>query len=961
MASSRRKQDEKNLKTLRELGSQPANRTCFDCHQRGTTYINMTVGSFVCTSCSGILRGLNPPHRVKSISMATFTQEEIDQIKSKGNQYCGAVWLGLYDAKLSPFPDTKDENKIREFMITKYEKKRFYVDPSIALKNMPPQTPSGTSSTASTPNSDTPKPGPPAPSASVSRPSVPPSQSSGSVSGGLAGSKSSTPKSSISLDLLSDLASPPVDPFASPTPQSAASAIPSFANFENANIFTNTSGDQPSQNQNPQDDLFSLTPPPSPAPPSSSSSPSRSPSRSPSPSPTRMSSSSGSDWECKEVNAGTPLIPIADSFPTPALVGDAAASRATNKSKSSNPPVVFASGVSAQFICPPPTNTGVGLGRENAQEAQSPSRTTKDRHSSSNTVLLNTDTEPTSSDALLGGLREEEQARPRSGSLALQGEMHPSHISPFGIQKKSVHSSITQRSFSYSSLDIDVAKFTGLSLGRSEESPETNVKNSKSGDKGPKGIAAFLSHSKKRTGSPYRNLNSELRMAGKDLKKSCLKGDVLVDDCLTAGKDEKVSQSLESVAKDNTNQFATIESASLSSSPSHHLHGLSAACSVAPLQPIPQRKREASKPIPIIRQLLDPSRSTTSSSCPIACPSRASPVTNPFVSFLQPATNPHQDPMWGGRTGGSLGGYGGSDELLHVCLEQQQQQVKRDTSMTPADYLLTGTTTASNKQTPSGPHLPFSSNPLTPMTPNSSHTPSSTSVTPATTNATPATHQQPKQDRYAALKDLDEEFKTQKESETISNGGVSWPIPNGSQQHGGSTTGVFGAPGAMNGTPGAFGSPSNGVFGAMNGAGGANGGVMGTPPTTNNAWANFTRANPFSGCNNGGNAWMNGGTNIAGGSTQHHQGFGSVVQHNPFGASPDPNFNQFGGGNTVAALNGSSPAAGGGNGGGGWASFPQNNKMQWMATNGAANGTVNPFMQTPPQMPSSGSSYNPFL
>lgn len=64
---------------------------------------------------------------------------------------------------------------------------RFYVDPSIALKNMPPQTPSGTSSTASTPNSDTPKPGPPAPSASVSRPSVPPSQVSlggGTIQGG---------------------------------------------------------------------------------------------------------------------------------------------------------------------------------------------------------------------------------------------------------------------------------------------------------------------------------------------------------------------------------------------------------------------------------------------------------------------------------------------------------------------------------------------------------------------------------------------------------------------------------------------------------------------------------------------------------------------------------------------------------------------------------------------------------
>ncbi|XP_063601984.1 uncharacterized protein LOC134778095 [Penaeus indicus] len=155
MATSRRKQDEKHLKILRDLGSQAANRTCFDCHQRGTTYINMTVGSFVCTSCSGILRGLNPPHRVKSISMASFTPEEIEQIKSKGNQYCQAVWLGLYDAKANPFPDTKDEHKIRDFMILKYEKKRFHVEPSIALKNMPPQTSSANSSNASTPSSET--------------------------------------------------------------------------------------------------------------------------------------------------------------------------------------------------------------------------------------------------------------------------------------------------------------------------------------------------------------------------------------------------------------------------------------------------------------------------------------------------------------------------------------------------------------------------------------------------------------------------------------------------------------------------------------------------------------------------------------------------------------------------------------------------------------------------------------
>lgn len=54
-ASAKRKQEEKHLKLLREMSSLPPNRKCFDCDQRGPTYTDMTVGSFVCTSCSGIL------------------------------------------------------------------------------------------------------------------------------------------------------------------------------------------------------------------------------------------------------------------------------------------------------------------------------------------------------------------------------------------------------------------------------------------------------------------------------------------------------------------------------------------------------------------------------------------------------------------------------------------------------------------------------------------------------------------------------------------------------------------------------------------------------------------------------------------------------------------------------------------------------------------------------------------
>lgn len=53
-ASAKRKQEEKHLKMLRDMTGLPHNRKCFDCDQRGPTYVNMTVGSFVCTSCSVI-------------------------------------------------------------------------------------------------------------------------------------------------------------------------------------------------------------------------------------------------------------------------------------------------------------------------------------------------------------------------------------------------------------------------------------------------------------------------------------------------------------------------------------------------------------------------------------------------------------------------------------------------------------------------------------------------------------------------------------------------------------------------------------------------------------------------------------------------------------------------------------------------------------------------------------------
>ncbi|XP_016090924.1 arf-GAP domain and FG repeat-containing protein 1-like isoform X1 [Sinocyclocheilus grahami] len=221
-ASAKRKQEEKHLKMLREMTSLPPNRKCFDCDQRGPTYANMTVGSFVCTTCSGILRGLNPPHRVKSISMTTFTQQEIEFLQKHSNEVCKHIWLGLYDDKTSVVPDFREPQKVKEFLQEKYEKKRWYVPPEQAKVIASVQASisgSSASSTSSTPEVL------PQPLKTLHLTKTPSNQSpvTSRVQAQPAGQEKK-------FDLLSDLGG---DIFAAPQAQTASSS--NFANFAHFN------------------------------------------------------------------------------------------------------------------------------------------------------------------------------------------------------------------------------------------------------------------------------------------------------------------------------------------------------------------------------------------------------------------------------------------------------------------------------------------------------------------------------------------------------------------------------------------------------------------------------------------------------------------------------------------------------------------------------------------------------
>ncbi|XP_054082553.1 probable inactive serine/threonine-protein kinase scy2 isoform X3 [Zeugodacus cucurbitae] len=62
--------------------------------------------------------------------MATFTQDDVDFLKSHGNDECAKTWLGLWDPKRAVHQDQ------RELMIDKYERKRYYLEPASPLKSL---------------------------------------------------------------------------------------------------------------------------------------------------------------------------------------------------------------------------------------------------------------------------------------------------------------------------------------------------------------------------------------------------------------------------------------------------------------------------------------------------------------------------------------------------------------------------------------------------------------------------------------------------------------------------------------------------------------------------------------------------------------------------------------------------------------------------------------------------------
>ncbi|XP_008466359.2 UBA domain-containing protein 3 [Cucumis melo] len=118
--ASRVKEEERIERTLRNLLKLPENRRCINCNSLGPQYVCTTFLTFVCTNCSGVHREFT--HRVKSVSMAKFTAEEVVALQAAGNQRAREIYLKTWDPQRHSYPENSDLHRLRNFI------KHVYVD-----------------------------------------------------------------------------------------------------------------------------------------------------------------------------------------------------------------------------------------------------------------------------------------------------------------------------------------------------------------------------------------------------------------------------------------------------------------------------------------------------------------------------------------------------------------------------------------------------------------------------------------------------------------------------------------------------------------------------------------------------------------------------------------------------------------------------------------------------------------
>ncbi|XP_048870043.1 arf-GAP with dual PH domain-containing protein 1 [Brienomyrus brachyistius] len=118
-------EQEKNQRLLQDLLKRPGNSTCADCGFADPDWASLTLGVFVCQSCSAFHKASPNISRVKSLCLEPWQASEVEFMASTGNDAAKAK----YEQKVPPFyyrPTHTDSQVLREqWFHARYERNEF--------------------------------------------------------------------------------------------------------------------------------------------------------------------------------------------------------------------------------------------------------------------------------------------------------------------------------------------------------------------------------------------------------------------------------------------------------------------------------------------------------------------------------------------------------------------------------------------------------------------------------------------------------------------------------------------------------------------------------------------------------------------------------------------------------------------------------------------------------------------
>ncbi|XP_050890498.1 probable ADP-ribosylation factor GTPase-activating protein AGD14 [Lathyrus oleraceus] len=131
--SSSKKEEERVERIIRGLLKLPENRRCINCNALGPQYVCTTFSTFVCINCSGLHREFT--HRVKSVSMAKFTPEEVTALQAGGNERAKQIYFKGWDPMRHSYPDSSNMHRLRDFIKHVYVERKYTGE--ISQENLP--------------------------------------------------------------------------------------------------------------------------------------------------------------------------------------------------------------------------------------------------------------------------------------------------------------------------------------------------------------------------------------------------------------------------------------------------------------------------------------------------------------------------------------------------------------------------------------------------------------------------------------------------------------------------------------------------------------------------------------------------------------------------------------------------------------------------------------------------------